>query len=343
MTASRAAHRGSSTAPREVRHSTHPKSRRAPPEHVAGGVRRGTYRRGNRVPAPGASHSIRLMDPTPVDPSSIRPQAVGSLVEDGFMVLGRCYRSLLPLAAATSALGYLATWIIARSALVDGSFVEDRIVKAPAGSGAWAEYGSSVATIALLVVMYLVITAVLLPATIPAVAGYRITRVPWSSAARVVGPALAVGVLMRRDRRRSDSSCSCCPASGSWSATAWPKRCSSPRGIGGYAALRRSKSLVAGRWWATFGLLVVVSLMTGLVSLVPLRIAEAGVSSPETIILLDNLVGFLATTITAPYVAAVTAALYIDLRARKEPLAAESFADMVRMPDADAAPTFEKS
>ena len=39
-------------------------------------------------------------------------------------MLGCCDRSLLPLAAMTAALGYLATWIIARSALVDGSFAE---------------------------------------------------------------------------------------------------------------------------------------------------------------------------------------------------------------------------
>jgi hypothetical protein len=32
--------------------------------------------------------------------------------------------ALLPLAAVTAALGYLATWIIARSVLVDGSFAE---------------------------------------------------------------------------------------------------------------------------------------------------------------------------------------------------------------------------
>ncbi len=291
---------------------------------------------------PAASHNIRPMDPTRVDPTSIRPQTFGGLIEDGFTVLGRCYRSLLPLAAATAAIGYLAIWIIARSALVDGSFVEDRIVQAPAGSGAWAEYGASVATIVLLLVMYLVSTAVLLPATIPAVAGYRITRVPWSSAARLVGPALAVGILMIVI---GAAGLLLLVLPGIWLLVGYSVAQAAlvAEGHRGYAALRRSKSLVAGRWWATFGLLVVVSLMTGLVSIVPLRIAEAGVNSPETIILLDNVVGFVATTITAPYVAAVTAALYIDLRARKEPIAAESFADMVRVPDAEAAPTFEKS
>jgi hypothetical protein len=79
------------------------------------------------------------------------------------------------------------------------------------------------------------------------------------------------------------------------------------------------------------------------VSPVALRIAEAGTHSPEMIILLDNLMGFLVATITAPYVAAVTAALYIDLRGRKESLDAESFADMVRMPDDEVAPTLENT
>jgi hypothetical protein len=56
------------------------------------------------------------MDPILGDSSSIRPQAIGGLIQDGFTVLGRCYRQLLPLAAAPSAIGYLAAWIIARSA-----------------------------------------------------------------------------------------------------------------------------------------------------------------------------------------------------------------------------------
>lgn len=282
------------------------------------------------------------MDPTPGHPSSIQPQTIGGLIEEGFTVLGGCYRKLLPLAAAVAATGYLAAWIIERSALVDGSFVEDQIVKAPGGSGAWAEYGASTATIALLIVMYLVGTAVLLPATIPAAAGYRITRVPWSSAARVAGPALAVGLLTLVI---GAAGLLLLVIPGIWLLVGYSVSQAAlvAEGHRGYAALRRSKSLVTGRWWATLGLLVAVSLMTGLVSLIPLRIAEARTSSPETIILIDNVVGFLATTTTAPYVAAVTAALYIDLRARKEPLGAETFADMVRMPDADVAPSPENT
>lgn len=60
--------------------------------------------------------------------SPFQPQPIGGLVEDGFRVLGRCYWKLLPLAAATSGVTFLATWLIARSALVDGSFVEEKVV-----------------------------------------------------------------------------------------------------------------------------------------------------------------------------------------------------------------------
>jgi len=271
-------------------------------------------------------------------PPPFRPQTIGGLVESGFSVLGRCYWKLLPLAAVTSGVTFVATWIIARSALVDGSFIEEKIVKAPAGSGFWPEYGANVATVGLLIVMYLVGTAVLLPATIPAMAGYRITRIPWSSAARVLAPALAVGILTMVI---GAIGLLLLVVPGIWLLVNYSVAQATlvAEGMHGYDALRRSRSLVSGRWWATFGLLVVVSILTGIASLVPLRIAEAQVDSAETIILLDSLIGFLTTTLTTPYVAAVTAALYIDLRARKETIDADSFAQMVRIADPGVGPT----
>lgn len=274
-------------------------------------------------------------------PPQFQPQTIGGLVESGFSVLGRCYWKLLPLAAVTSGVTFVATWIIARSALVDGSFVEEKIVKAPAGSGFWPEYGASVATIGLLIVMYLVGTAVLMPATIPAAAGYRITRIPWSSAARVLAPALAVGILTMVI---GAIGLVLLVVPGIWLLVNYSVAQAAlvAEGHHGYAALRRSRSLVSGRWWATFGLLVVVSILTGIASLVPLRIAEARVDSAETIILLDSLIGFLTTTLTTPYVAAVTAALYIDLRARKETIDADSFAQMVTTADPGVGPTAAK-
>ena len=278
------------------------------------------------------------MGSSPAQTSPFQPQTIGGLVEGGFRVMGRCYWKLLPLAAVTSGVTYLLTWGIARSALADGSFVEEKIVKAPSGSGVWPEYGAGVTTVVVLIVMYLVSTAVLLPATVPAAAGYRITRIPWSSAARVVGPALVVGILTIAI---GAVGLLLLVLPGIWLLVSYSVAQAAlvAEGHHGYAALRRSKSLVSGRWWPTLGLLVVVSILTGLVSLIPLRIAEARTESAETIVQLDNLVGFLTATITTPYVAAVTAVLYIDLRARTEPIDADSFAQMVVMSEPGAGPT----
>ena len=54
---------------------------------------------------------------------------------------------------------------------------------------------------------------------------------------------------------------------------------------------------------------------------------------------LDNLIAFLTTTITTPYVAAVTAVLYVDLCARREPIDGESFAQMVVLPACAVGPS----
>ncbi len=112
--------------------------------------------------------------------------------------------------------------------------------------------------------------------------------------------------------------------------------------IGPFAALGRSFRLVRGRWWATFGALLVGYLLVGIlgaivqgiVMVVPSVIAEGNtlVGAISSVI-----GGTLGAVLTTPYSAAVIALVYFDLRVRKEGLDLQLIAEgtgVERDPDA---------
>jgi uncharacterized membrane protein len=93
--------------------------------------------------------------------------------------------------------------------------------------------------------------------------------------------------------------------------------------VGPLKALNRSYSLIKGRWWASFLLVVVgqllVSIVGGVIQLGLVGIADA-VSSDNTIVLaIAQVIGSTASAaVTYPYLAAVLTILYFDQRVRKE-------------------------
>jgi ABC-type dipeptide/oligopeptide/nickel transport system permease subunit len=91
-------------------------------------------------------------------------------------------------------------------------------------------------------------------------------------------------------------------------------------GIGGAGALKRSHDLVKGRWWGTFGALLVGILLVIAVSVVVglLLGAIASSSSVNVVLTLSGVSRILSAIITYPVVAALSTVIYVDLRARKE-------------------------
>ncbi|WP_199433895.1 hypothetical protein [Qaidamihabitans albus] len=95
--------------------------------------------------------------------------------------------------------------------------------------------------------------------------------------------------------------------------------------VGG--ALRRSRELVRGAWWRVFGVLILATIIAIVISLV-IQIpfgAFGGTFSMDTGMSVGDLLivrigEAIAQTITVPFVALVTALLYIDQRMRKEGL-----------------------
>lgn len=105
-----------------------------------------------------------------------------------------------------------------------------------------------------------------------------------------------------------------------------------PIGIG--KAFRRSAELVTKSWWRVFGILILVWIVAFIVSAVVDQLFSvplyffADLSDPESFtsfgaLTLSALGGIVSTTITAPFLAAAVALLYIDRRIRREALDVE--------------------
>ena len=100
------------------------------------------------------------------------------------------------------------------------------------------------------------------------------------------------------------------------------------------ASLRRSRALVRGAWWRTFGILLLVNVIAQLVGnilsipFVVITLAIAYVSSSGDSLnvfalvplLVTSLGAIAAATVTWPFTAVSTALLYVDRRMRREAL-----------------------
>jgi hypothetical protein len=91
----------------------------------------------------------------------------------------------------------------------------------------------------------------------------------------------------------------------------------------GTKALRRSFRLVKGRWWATFGALVLAYILSAVVGGgISALLSAASLSGRGHSTLVDIVLrivsGSISSLLTVPFAAALTVVLYLDLRVRKE-------------------------
>jgi hypothetical protein len=97
-------------------------------------------------------------------------------------------------------------------------------------------------------------------------------------------------------------------------------------------ALRRSRVLVKGAWWRTFGILLLAWVVVGFLTLVffltsvfvlatsPDTFGEVGGNLTVTGHVVSALGSLLATTIATPVLSGATVLLYVDRRIRREGL-----------------------
>jgi hypothetical protein len=90
-------------------------------------------------------------------------------------------------------------------------------------------------------------------------------------------------------------------------------------GSSAFAALRRSYDLVQGRWWATFGALVLAIIaLIGIAFVLGALLGGVSTNHISLILVIGGIGRIIAALVTYPIVAAVSAVIYIDLRVRKE-------------------------
>jgi hypothetical protein len=106
-------------------------------------------------------------------------------------------------------------------------------------------------------------------------------------------------------------------------------------GLTGRAAASRAGRLVSGRWWATFGRLLIALILYGVVYVLIGSVGSgiaSGTSSVTTFLIIQAAVAAVAYILLAPFWAAVVTVIYIDLRVRKEGLDARTLAARPRGP-----------
>lgn len=107
-------------------------------------------------------------------------------------------------------------------------------------------------------------------------------------------------------------------------------------GKGGFTALKRSYRLVKGRWWATFGTLLLmyllVTIIQGILSGILVGVIFADSSNEVLVAIVLTLLSIVGFAISLPFQAAVFTLLYFDLRVRTEGFDLQLLADRI---DAD--------
>lgn len=92
-------------------------------------------------------------------------------------------------------------------------------------------------------------------------------------------------------------------------------------GLRGFGALGRSRRLVSGRWWATFGRLILAAIIAAIVSAVlgVINLASIlNISSVPLYLTANTIISTIGSILYVPFTAAVAIVIYIDLRVRKE-------------------------
>jgi hypothetical protein len=114
-------------------------------------------------------------------------------------------------------------------------------------------------------------------------------------------------------------------------------------GTRGFKALGRSFNLVRGRWWPTAGTLLLANILAAAVSfgfgLLALPFVFTGRDNEFVFDLANGIFGAVASVLTIPFVAAVVAVIYFDLRVRKEGFDLQLMAQRIGAPPRAVTPT----
>jgi hypothetical protein len=258
--------------------------------------------------------------------TSLRPLSVGEILDAGIKVVTRHWKSLATTVMVLTGPVFIVYVLLLAS--IDKELIGLTASFSPSSSRSTSDdiSGTEIVGFALTYVLLFV------SFTIAFVACFKAVSDAW------LGSTPEVGRSLRFALRRAFSAgllgliagvivcigLVLCIAPGIWIGVAWclclPALLFEK--IGPLEALKRSFSLIKGRWWASFLLFVVgyllVSIIGGVIQLGLEGIAKAATDSTVVLAIAEVIGSTVSSAVTYPYLAAVLTILYFDQRVRKE-------------------------
>ena len=259
-----------------------------------------------------------------MDPAGLRPLGIGEIIDVAIKV----YRARF--GVLVRAVAVVLAPVFALSALIRISFPAGEDLFEETQPGATPEFDIDelwpflAGTLLIIVLAYLA-SQIATGACFKAVSGaYLDEEAGWQESLRFARSKLG-SLLWLSFLTACASSRGCCSACvpGVYLWVAWTV--AAPvlllEDVRGWKAMKRSRQLVKGRFWPTFGVVLLVAILTGIVQAVFVGILAGvvSVSGNEVALAIADAIGQTASgVLTTPLSAAVLTVLYFDLRVRKE-------------------------
>jgi hypothetical protein len=242
---------------------------------------------------------------------ALRPQGIGEILTTASQLYRRYWRTLLAVAAVVAVPLTLLQYLIGHWVRGHGQQMQGQVV---VSTSFWAAASASLVAALVGLLLYQVLTGAITRTIATEVAGqdldleqsYRFgfaRLVPILVVSVLVGLATLAGLIVF-----------IIPGIYIGVRLAVSIQALVVEGRRGTEAMRRSWDLVGGHWWHAAFTLLVAALITAVVNAVVTAPFSAGAW------LVQGVAAAVATTVTLPYSALVGVLLYLDLRARKEPL-----------------------
>jgi hypothetical protein len=288
----------------------------------------------------------------PMGATTMRPRRVGEILDASIKIYLRNARTLMGLAACVVIPLQVLSAVVLLSTVPSGSDVPGGTFSVSSNSNPGVNAGARLGAQATLVVIELIASTLVTAACTKAVSDayldhsprageslrFALRRLPALVAVEfltLLGLIVAFILLV---------------IPGIWLYAAWAVAVPALliERIGPFGALRRSRRLVKGRWWATAAVLLVatimLSLITGAIEALLIGI-ESLPSQPSLFVAVlgTTVSGAVAGIITQPFRAATTTVLYYDLRVRREGYDLYLLADQLGLPPVDGAPPVDEA
>jgi hypothetical protein len=274
------------------------------------------------------------------NPALLRPLGLGEILDAGIKIYRNKFATMLK-AVAIVIVPVQVLNILIRLSLPDTTTTAAGGTTTSDGSG-WA----GVAALLLILVITIISSTLAEAACLKAVSDtYLGTDTDWRGSLRfgfqrlgsLLWLTLLHGVLLLL-------AFAACIVPGVWLYAAWSVAVPALllEGTRGFKALGRSFNLVRGRWWPTAGTLLLANLLATAVAfgfgVLALPLVFAGGDNDFVADFANGVFGAAASVLTIPFVAAVVAVIYFDLRVRKEGFDLQLMAQRIGAPTAPVNP-----